>query len=216
MKKTTLALPLLVGATALAGCATTTYQEHPKATTGVAVGAASGAVLGNVLAGSGKRTQGALIGAAVGALAGGLIGNYMDEQERALREQTAGSGIEVQRQGDNILLNLPEGVTFDVGRANIKPQFYGALDAVAGTLNQYDQTRIEISGHTDSTGAAAFNQRLSEDRADSVKSYLASRGVAFGRMYAVGYGPSRPVADNSTADGRARNRRVEIMVIPTS
>jgi len=216
MKKTTLALPLLVGAAALTGCATTTYQEHPKATTGVAVGAASGAVLGNVLAGSGKRTQGALIGAAVGALAGGLIGNYMDEQERALREQTAGSGIEVQRQGDNILLNLPEGVTFDVGRSNIKPQFYGALDSVASTLNQYDQTRIEISGHTDSTGAAAFNQRLSEDRANSVKSYLGSRGVAYGRMYAVGYGPNRPVADNSTAEGRARNRRVEIVLIPTS
>ncbi len=214
MKKTVLALPLFVGAIALAGCAT--YQERPKTTTGVAVGAASGAVLGNVIAGSGKRTQGALIGAAVGALAGGLIGNYMDEQERALREQTAGSGIEVQRQGDNILLNLPEGVTFDVGRSNIKPQFYSALDAVSSTLNQYDQTRIEISGHTDSTGSAAFNQRLSEDRASSVRSYLASRGVASGRMYAVGYGPSRPIADNTTADGRARNRRVEIVVIPTS
>jgi outer membrane protein OmpA-like peptidoglycan-associated protein len=212
MRKIVLVTPLLVGAVTLAGCAT--YQEHPKATTGAAVGAASGAILGNVVAGSGKRTQGALIGAAVGALAGGLIGNYMDEQERALRAQTAGTGIEVQRQGDNILLNLPEGVTFDVGRATIKPQFYGALDAVASTLNQYGNTRIEIEGHTDSTGSATMNQQLSENRATAVASYLASRGVARDRMYAIGYGKTRPIADNSTAEGRARNRRVEIIVIP--
>jgi outer membrane protein OmpA-like peptidoglycan-associated protein len=214
VKKPVLAVSLLAGTIALAGCET--YQERPKTTTGVAVGAASGAVLGNVIAGSGKRTQGALIGAAVGALAGGLIGNYMDEQERALRAQTAGTGIEVQRQGDNILLNLPEGVTFDVGRSDIKPQFYGALDSVADTLRQYDQTRIEISGHTDSTGSADFNQRLSENRANSVKGYLGGRGVARERMYAVGFGKTQPIADNGTAEGRARNRRVEIVVIPTS
>ncbi len=212
MKKIALALPLFVGALALAGCET--YQERPKTAAGVGVGAATGAVLGNVVAGSGKRTQGALIGAAVGALAGGLIGNYMDEQERALRAQTAGTGIEVQRQGDSILLNLPEGVTFDVGRATIKPQFYRALDAVASTLNQYGNTRIEIEGHTDSTGPAAMNQQLSENRAMAVASHLASRGVARDRMYAVGYGMTRPIADNSTAEGRARNRRVEIIVIP--
>ena len=213
MRKIVLAMPLLVGAVALAGCET--YQERPKTTTGVAVGAASGAVLGNVVAGSGKRTQGALIGAAVGALAGGLIGNYMDEQERALRAQTAGTGIEVQRQGDNILLNLPEGVTFDVGRATIKPQFYGALDAVASTLRQYDRTRIEVEGHTDSTGSAEMNQQLSENRAYAVVGALASRGIPRDRMYAIGYGKNRPIADNSTAEGRARNRRVEIVVIPT-
>ena len=214
MQKTFLAAPLLVGAVSLAGCAT--YQERPKTVTGAGVGAATGAILGNVVAGSGKRTQGALIGAAVGALAGGLLGNYMDEQERALRAQTAGTGIDVQRQGDNILLNLPEGVTFDVGQSVIKPQFYGSLDAVAGTLRQYDQTRIEIAGHTDSTGSAEMNQRLSENRANAVRSHLASRGVASGRMYATGYGKTQPIADNSTADGRARNRRVEIVVIPTS
>ena len=212
MKKIVLALPLFVGALALTGCET--YQERPKTTAGVGVGAATGAVLGNVVAGSGKRTQGAFIGAAVGALAGGLIGNYMDEQERALRAQTAGTGIEVQRQGDSILLNLPEGVTFDVGRATIKPQFYRALDAVASTLNQYGNTRLEIEGHTDSTGSAAMNQQLSENRAMAVASHLASRGVARDRMYAVGYGMTRPIADNSTAEGRARNRRVEIIVIP--
>jgi len=105
-------------------------------------------------------------------------------------------------------------VTFDVGRATIKPQFYGALDAVASTLLQYDRTRIEVEGHTDSTGSAAMNQQLSENRAMAVTSHLASRGVPRDRMYAIGYGKTRPIADNSTAEGRARNRRVEIVVIP--
>lgn len=212
MNKIVLVTPLLVGAIALAGCET--YQERPKTTGGAVIGAATGALIGSQVAGRGNRTAGGFIGAAVGALAGGAIGNYMDEQERALRAQTAGSGIEVQRQGDNILLNLPEGVTFDVGRATIKPQFYGALDAVASTLLQYDRTRIEVEGHTDSTGSAAMNQQLSENRAMAVTSHLASRGVPRDRMYAIGYGKMRPIADNSTAEGRARNRRVEIVVIP--
>lgn len=213
MHKTLLALPLLVGAFALAGCETA--QERPKTTGGAVIGAATGALIGSQVAGRGNRTAGGFIGAAVGALAGGAIGNYMDEQERALRAQTAAYGIDVQRQGDNILLNLPEGVTFDVGRATIKPQFYPALDAVARTLNQYGNTRIEVEGHTDSTGSAAMNQQLSENRAMAVSSFLASRGVARERMYAVGFGMTRPIADNSTAEGRARNRRVEIIVIPT-
>jgi outer membrane protein OmpA-like peptidoglycan-associated protein len=213
MNKTVLAMPLLIGAVALAGCETA--QERPKTTGGAVIGAATGALIGSQVAGHGNRTAGGFIGAAVGALAGGAIGNYMDEQERALRAQTAGTGIDVQRQGDNILLNLPEGVTFDVGRATIKPQFYPALDSVARTLNQYGNTRIEVEGHTDSTGSAAMNQQLSENRAMAVASHLASRGVARNRMYAVGYGMTRPIADNSTAEGRARNRRVEIIVIPT-
>lgn len=212
MNKNFLAMPLLVGAFALAGCET--YQERPKTVTGAGVGAATGALIGSQVAGRGNRTAGGFIGAAVGALAGGAIGSYMDEQERALRAQTAAYGIDVQRQGDNILLNLPEGVTFDVGRATIKPQFYRALDAVASTLNQYGRTRIEIEGHTDNTGSASMNQQLSENRAMAVASYLGSRGVARDRMYAVGYGMTRPIADNSTAEGRARNRRVEIIVIP--
>jgi outer membrane protein OmpA-like peptidoglycan-associated protein len=214
MKKTVLAVPLLVGAAALAGCET--YQERPKTTGGAVIGAATGALIGSQVAGRGNRTAGGFIGAAVGALAGGAIGNYMDEQERALRAQTAGTGIDVQRQGDNILLNLPEGVTFDVGRATIKPQFYGALDAVANTLLQYDRTRIEVEGHTDSTGSADMNQQLSENRANAVVSALATRGVPRDRMYAIGYGKTRPIADNATAEGRARNRRVEILVIPVS
>ncbi|MCU0233697.1 MAG: OmpA family protein [Thermoanaerobaculales bacterium] len=212
MKKTALALPLLVGAAALAGCQT--YQERPKTVTGAGIGAATGALIGSQVAGRGNRTAGGFIGAAVGGLAGGLIGNYMDEQERALRQQTAGTGIDVQRQGESILMNLPEGVSFDVGSAAIKPQFYPALDRVAETLRQYENTVIEVAGHTDSTGSMEMNQRLSENRANAVRSYLVSRGVSPNRISAVGYGKTRPIADNGTAAGRAQNRRVEIIVTP--
>ena len=214
MTKPVIAVSMLAGVVALGGCQT--YQERPNTAAGATIGAISGAAIGSAVGARGRRTEGALIGAAGGALAGGLIGNYMDEQERQLRAQMAGTGIDVQRVGDNIVLNLPEGVTFDVGRAEIKPQFYYALDRVAETLRYYDRSRIEIQGHTDSTGSYDFNQRLSENRAFSVRSYLASRGVAPDRMYAVGFGPSRPIADNSSPYGRAKNRRVEIIVIPTS
>ena len=207
-----LALPLLAASIALAGCQT--YQERPKTTTGAGIGAVGGAILGSQVAGGGQRTEGALIGAALGALAGGAVGNYMDKQEQVLREQTAGSGIDVTRQGDNLILTFPDQISFDIGRADIKPQFMNSLDRVASTLNQYPQTRIEIAGHTDSTGTLEGNQRLSENRAHAVRSYLASRGVAPERMYAVGYGQSRPIASNATAEGRAQNRRVEIIVIP--
>ncbi|MEW6444586.1 MAG: OmpA family protein [Pseudomonadota bacterium] len=207
-----LAIPLLTAAIGMAGCQT--YQERPNTTTGAGVGAVTGAVLGSAIAGRGQKTEGAILGAVVGGLAGGAIGNYMDEQERALRQQTAGSGIDVSRQGENIVLSFPDQISFDVGRADIKPQFTHTLDNVAQTLRQYDRTRIEIAGHTDSTGNAANNQRLSENRANSVRSYLASRGVAPERMFAVGYGQSRPIASNATVIGRAQNRRVEVIVIP--
>lgn len=207
-----LALPLLAASIALAGCQT--YQERPKTTTGAGIGAVTGAVLGSAVAGRGQKTEGAVLGAVIGGLAGGAIGNYMDEQERVLRQQTAGTGIDVSRQGENIVLSFPDQISFDVGRADIKPQFMHSLDNVANTLSQYHQTRIEIAGHTDSTGSAEFNQRLSENRAYAVRSYLASRGVTPERMYAVGYGQTRPIASNATAQGRAQNRRVEIIVIP--
>jgi len=211
-----LALPLLAAAMALAGCQSmpSTLQNNPKTATGAGLGAVGGALLGSAIAGRGQKTEGAILGAVVGGLAGGAYGNYMDEQERALRQQTANTGIDVQRQGENIVLNLPDNISFDVGRADIKPHLMRSLDSVAQTLRQYDRTRIEIAGHTDSTGSAASNQTLSENRAHAVRSYLASRGVAPERMYAVGYGQSRPIASNATDYGRAQNRRVEIIVVP--
>ena len=182
---------------------------------GALIGAGIGAVAG-LLAGSDatERRQRAMVGAGIGGLAGGAIGNYQDRQERALREQTQGTGIEVNRQGDNITLNLPDGITFDFGKSDLKPQFYSALNGVARTLAEYNQTIIEVVGHTDSVGSDAVNQRLSEQRAASVASYLSAQGVQRERIEQLGAGKRYPIASNDTEAGRAQNRRVEIRVIP--
>jgi outer membrane protein OmpA-like peptidoglycan-associated protein len=138
----------------------------------------------------------------------------MDEQEAALRQNLQGTGVEVTRQNDTIVLTMPDAITFDFGQASVKPQFYGVLGGLANTLNQYPETRIQIAGHTDNVGSDASNLQLSQQRANGVRTYLASTGVAAQRMQAVGYGESRPIADNSSESGRAQNRRVEITLIP--
>ena len=210
----------LAGALLLSSCATYTGQtnapDDPNRTRNNAlIGAGIGAVAG-LLSGSDatERRQRALVGAGVGGLAGGAVGAYQDRQEAELRRQTQGTGIEVNRDGDVIKLNLPDGVTFDFGKADLKPQFYPALNNVARTLAEYDQTIVEISGHTDSVGSDAVNQRLSEQRAQNVGSYLIGQGLQRERFEIVGFGKRYPVADNSTDQGRALNRRVEIRVIP--
>ncbi|EKE74024.1 OmpA family protein [Gallaecimonas xiamenensis] len=206
----------LAGTLALTGCTTvdsqTGEQRTNKTATGATIGAIAGAVLGKAT-GSHHRDR-AIVGAAVGAIAGAAVGNYMDKQEEELRQQTAGTGIDVQRNGDNLLLTLPNGVTFDVNRADVKPEFQSVLSDLATTLNRYPKTLVEISGHTDSTGAASYNQTLSENRASSVKSFLVRRGVMPERLTTVGYGQTKPVASNATVEGRAKNRRVEIELIP--
>lgn len=210
----------ITSALLLAGCATYTGQtsapDDPNRTrTGALVGAGIGAVAG-LLSGSSatERRQHAMVGAGVGALAGGAVGAYQDRQEAELRRQTAGTGIDVSRDGDVIKLNLPDGVTFDFNRADLKPQFYPALNNVAATLKQYDQTIVEISGHTDSVGTDAVNQRLSEQRAQNVGNYLIGQGLRSERFEIVGFGKRYPIADNSTDQGRALNRRVEVRIVP--
>ena len=155
-----------------------------------------------------------VLGAGIGGLAGGSIGAYQDRQEAELRRQTAGTGIDVSRDGDVIKLNLPDGVTFDFGKAELKPQFYTALNTVASTLREYNQTIVEVSGHTDSIGSDAANQILSERRANAVSSYLIGQGVVRERFEVVGMGERYPVAGNDTDPGRALNRRVEIRLLP--
>lgn len=212
---------LAVSATALlGGCATYTGQtdapDDPNRTrTGALIGAGIGAAVG-LLSGSDatERRQRALVGAGVGGLAGGSIGAYQDRQEAELRRQTAGTGIDVVREGDVIKLNLPDGVTFDFGKADLKPQFYPALNNVARTLAEYNQTIVEVTGHTDSIGSEAVNQRLSEQRAASVSNYLIGQGLVRERFEVVGMGKRYPVASNDTEAGRALNRRVEVRVIP--
>jgi len=204
----------------LASCATYTGQtnapDDPNRTRNNAlIGAGIGAVAG-LLSGSDatERRQRALVGVGVGGLAGGAIGAYQDRQEAELRRQTAGTGIAVDREGDTIKLNLPDGVTFDFNRTELKPQFYPALNNVAATLREYDQTIVEVSGHTDNVGTAAVNQRISEERAQNVASYLIGQGLRRERFEIAGFGYRFPVADNSTEQGRSLNRRVEIRIVP--
>ena len=204
--------------TFLAGCATYDAQgndEHARARRGALIGAAIGTAAGLLSGDSAvERRQHAMVGAGIGALAGGAIGNYQDRQEAELRRETAGTGVNVSRQGDVITLNLPDGVTFDFNRTEVKPQFYPALSTIAGTLREYNQTIVEVSGHTDSIGSDAVNQRISEQRAQAVASYLVAQGVQPARIETVGMGKRFPIADNATEAGRSMNRRVEIRLLP--
>jgi len=210
----------LASAMLLGSCATYTGQtsapDDPNRTRNNAlIGAGIGAAVGLLSGGDAtERRQRALVGAGVGGLAGGAVGVYQDRQERALRDATANTGIGVSRDGDNIVLNLPDGITFDFGKSDLKPQFYPALDGVASTLAQYNQTIVEVVGHTDSVGSDEANQRLSQSRAQSVGNYLMGKGLVRERFELVGMGERYPVASNDTDAGRAQNRRVEIRVVP--
>ncbi|MCM8732409.1 OmpA family protein [Hephaestia sp. GCM10023244] len=184
-----------------------------KAAIGGIGGALGGYLLGDLVGGRHDRTE-KIIGAGIGGLAGAGVGAYMDKQERDLRAKTAGTDVQVIRQGDDLLLNMPSGITFGYDSANVQPQFRPTLDQVSDVLSQYNQTYIDVYGHTDSTGSDAYNQGLSERRAAAVSSYLQSRGVQAARIGTRGFGESQPIASNATEDGRAANRRVEIKIVP--
>lgn len=202
----------------LSGCATydpnTGAPMNQNRNRGAIIGALGGAAAG-VLAG-GNDTRNAAIGAAVGALAGGAVGRYMDQQEAELRRQTAGTGIDVVRQGDQIELRMPSDVTFAVNQAAIQSQFYPALNDVAQTLVQYPSTAVDIIGHADSDGSDSYNQQLSERRAFAVRDYLASQGVQTVRMAASGRGESQPLVANDSPANKAKNRRVQIVLTPVT
>ncbi len=202
----------------LSACTTNPYtgeRQASKAGVGAGIGAAVGAVAG-VLSGddADERRKRALIGAGVGALAGAGIGAYMDRQEARLREELQGTGVSVTRIGDDIILNMPGNITFATNQAAIESNFYPVLNSVSKVAKEFDKTLIDVAGHTDSTGTVAYNMQLSQRRADSVAQYLQTQGVDPARIYAEGYGPHYPIADNSTTQGRAENRRVEIALKP--
>ena len=214
MKKPILLASL--AAVALAGCTTdpeTGERRISKTAIGGIGGALGGYLLGDVVGGRRDRTE-KLVGAGLGGLAGAGIGAYMDRQERELRQRTAGTDVQVIRQGDDLVLNIPSGITFATDSAAVQPQFQRTLDQIAGTLAEYRETLVDVYGHTDSTGSDAYNQALSERRATSVADYLAGHGVQSQRIATRGYGESQPVASNDTDAGRAANRRVEVKITP--
>ena len=203
----------LLGATACTTDPVTGERQISKAAIGAVAGAALGTGAGALVGGKKKRTE-MIVCAGIGAIAGGAIGAYMDKQERELREKTAGTGVEVVRQGDELLLNIPSGVTFATNSYAIQPQFQPTLNEVSTTLASYNQTYVDVYGHTDSTGNDAINVPLSQNRAQAVANYLTSRGVAAARIGTQGFGASQPVASNATVEGRQQNRRVEIKIVP--
>lgn len=214
----------ILGATAAAALMATTAacvtnpntgerEFSTKGAIGGVVGAVVGYFAGDIIGGRNDRTEKA-IGAGVGAVAGAVAGSYMDRQEKELREETAGTGVVVEREGNELLLTMPAGITFPINSYEVQPQFYPVLNQVAETLNAYPSTLIDVYGHTDPSGGDAINIPLSKNRAQAVANYLAQRGVNPARIAAQGFGSSQPIADNSTEAGRQQNRRVELRIVP--
>lgn len=216
MKKTIMALSVAV--VTLNGCMTydpyTGEEKVSNATKGSVIGAVTGAAIGAATSSKKDRGKGALIGAAAGGAAGGGIGYYMDRQEADLRHKLEGTGVRVQRNGNQIQLIMPGNITFDVDQSSIRSSFTDVLESVSLVLEEYDETIIQIDGYTDSTGSASYNQLLSERRASSVRDFLLNQGIASNRTRATGHGENSPIASNSTESGRAQNRRVELTLVP--
>ncbi len=196
----------------LNACATDPYTGESKVAKtawGTGIGAAVGAGVGALVGGE----KGALIGAGIGGAAGAATGGYMDIQASKLREQLTGTGVQVLRDGDNVRLIMPNSITFDTNESTIKTSANKVLDSVALVAKEYDKTKLQIVGYTDSSGNDKINIPLSQKRAVAVANYLALRGVNAARLNAYGAGAQNPIASNATAEGKAQNRRVEITLI---
>ena len=213
MKKTVLVV--LAATMALGACTTDPYTGEQKVSNtvgGATLGALAGGAVGLLAGGDDRRN--ALIGAGIGALAGGAIGATMDQNEAELRRQLEGTGVSVTRSGDQIILNMPSDITFNVDQDAVKPGFYPVLNSVALVLKKFRQTTVDVFGHTDSTGGDQHNFDLSQRRALAVANYLSGQGVDQRRFAVTGFGKTRPIASNATAAGREQNRRVEIQLSP--
>jgi len=210
-------ISLLLGSVFIVqACTTDPYTGEKKVSNtaiGAAIGAAAGAVGGVIVGGSNKR-KAALIGAGIGTVVGGGVGFYMDQQEKKLRQQLQGTGVQVVRDGDNIILNMPGNITFDTDSSMVKADFMDVLHSVSLVLDEYEKTYVDVMGHTDSTGSDSYNMQLSQNRAQAVASVLTQKGVEPVRLVVRGYGEQYPIASNETPSGRAQNRRVEIALSP--
>lgn len=189
--------------------------ERQRTGQGAAIGAATGAVIGNLTAGSGDRTRNAVIGAAAGAIAGGLIGQQLDRQAAELRQDFGSDQIDVINTGSELVVRMPQDILFAIDSAQVNSGLRSDLGVLAQSLNQYPDTTVAVVGHTDNTGSASYNQGLSERRAQSVTDILMQNGVSPVRLRSVGAGENQPLASNLTPEGRAQNRRVDITIVPT-
>ena len=198
----------------LAACTTNPYTGERQASKAATYGAGAAAVCALIGATeSSKRARNAALGCGI---AGAGVGAYMDVQEAKLREQLAGSGVSVMREGDNLRLIMPGKITFETDSYNLRSDFYPVLNSVAEVVGKYSDTTLRVTGHTDSTGERSYNQQLSERRANSVADYLAAQQVARSRLLTQGAGQDQPVASNSSDSGRAQNRRVELYILPSA
>ncbi len=206
----TLVATACAAALVAAGCADMNTGNMSQTQKGTAVGAGVGALAGAAIGGD---ARGAVVGGLVGAAGGYIWSKHMQDKKMAMEQATAGSGVQVSQTPDNQLkLNIPSDISFDTGRADIKPNLRPILDQFASGLSSQPNTEVRIIGHTDNTGSNAINDPLSVQRAQAAKNYLAARGVDPRRIVVAGRGEHEPIADNSTEAGRARNRRVEIFL----
>jgi outer membrane protein OmpA-like peptidoglycan-associated protein len=211
MNKKIAAAGAMAAALGLAAC-TTPAGDPNRTGTGALVGALTGAAAGNLI---GEDSRGTLIGGALGAAAGAAIGNRLDAQARELEQSLGGTGAGIVNTGSQLIVSLPESITFPTDSDVVMPAFLPSLRSVAQSLQNYPNTTVQVIGHTDSTGSAAYNQGLSERRAQAVTNVLVNSGVPAWRIQSLGRGFNQPVASNDTPQGRAANRRVEIVITPT-
>lgn len=204
---------LTLGAMALAGCVTPTTEDNRRTNTGVVAGALIGGALGASANGDNKLLKTA-VGAGIGAAIGGAIGANLDQQAAELRNSIGNDRVSVTNTGSELIVNLPQDILFATDSANLRGDLTQDLRAVARSLLNYPNTTVQVIGHTDNTGSAAYNQDLSQRRAQSVASVLLSNGVPGSRVVAFGRGEDQPIASNLSEAGRAQNRRVEIIIRP--
>ena len=203
---------LAIASTGLAGCATPEGGIGDKTKGGAVMGGIIGAIVGANA--GGNKKENVVFGTAIGATLGAVIGQELDRQEEALKNSIGGSGATITNTGAELVVTLPEAITFDTGSSVVRPELLGDLNKLAANLNEFDQTTVDVLGHTDNVGEAGFNQQLSAQRADAVRILLINGGVAAGRLRAFGRGENEPKATNLTEEGRQQNRRVEIVIRP--
>ena len=220
MNKQIIALSL-ASVIALSGCTTYDAYTGEQKTTSAAKGAGIGAGTALLLSyitnrnkSSKERKKRMLRDVGIGAIVGGGVGYYMDTQEAKLRKQLRGTGVSVQRDGNNINLIMPSNITFASDGRNLNSTFYDVLDSVVLVVQEFNKTTIVVAGYTDSTGSNAYNQKLSEDRANSVANFMINKKVNSARLDVIGFGEKNPIADNKSKQGRSLNRRVEITLFP--